>query len=91
MTLYRPFPLELYAVAEAGNRVLRRPAEAADEAPLARFGPDPPAVAEGAPWRALRRHSASSSTLIAGLVLAKHGDVVLGQEGDFEPIHVASA
>jgi hypothetical protein len=29
--------------------------------------------------------------LIAGLELAKQGEVVLGQGGDFEPIHVAPA
>ena len=35
--------------------------------------------------------SAWSSTLIAGLELAKQGEVVLGQGWDFEPIHVAPA
>jgi chromatin segregation and condensation protein Rec8/ScpA/Scc1 (kleisin family) len=36
----------------------------------------------------LRLRSAWSSTFIAGLELAKQGDVVLGQGEDFEAIHV---
>jgi segregation and condensation protein A len=48
-------------------------------APLARFLPEPAEIADSESHRALRRRSAWFSTLIAGLELAKQGDVVLGQ------------
>lgn len=32
-----------------------------------------------------------AARLVAGLELAKQGEVTLGQGGDFEPIHVAPA
>jgi segregation and condensation protein A len=88
-TVYRPRPFELYAVAEARDRIRRRLAEAPDGAPLDRFLPDPPEMPESEMHETLRRRSAWSSTLIAGLELARQGEVVLGQGGDFEPIHVA--
>jgi segregation and condensation protein A len=87
--VYRARPFELYQVAEARDRILRRLAAIPHGAPLARFLPDPPDIAENAAREKLRRRSAWSSTLIAGLELAKQGDVVLGQGEDFEPIHVA--
>jgi chromatin segregation and condensation protein Rec8/ScpA/Scc1 (kleisin family) len=37
----------------------------------------------------VRQRSAWSSTFIASLELARQGEVVLGQEQDFQPIHVA--
>jgi hypothetical protein len=43
------------------------------------FLPDPPVIAESEAREKLRRRSAWSSTLIAGLELAKQGNVVLGQ------------
>src|SRR5271165_6909472 len=89
--VYRPLHLELYAVAEARERILRRLAEAPDGISLGQLLPDPAAVSESEPQQALRRRSAWSSTLIASLELAKQGDVVLGQESDFQPIHVAQA
>jgi segregation and condensation protein A len=89
--LYRPRPIELYAVAEARNRIRRRLAETPDGAPLDQFLPDPPKTPENAELANLRRRSAWSSTLIAGLELAKQAEVVLQQGGDFEVIHVAPA
>ena len=87
--LYRPRPVELYAVAEARDRIRQRLAETPDGAPLDRFLPDPPETAENGALARLRRRSAWSSTLIASLELAKQGEVKLGQGEDFEPIHVA--
>jgi hypothetical protein len=46
-------------------------------------------MAETAAWTTLRLRSGWASTLIAGLELAKMGEVVLGQGGDFETIHVS--
>lgn len=39
----------------------------------------------------LRPRSARSSTFGASLELTKQGEVVLGQGGDFQPIHVGPA
>jgi segregation and condensation protein A len=89
--LYRPRPVELYAVAEARDRIRRRLAETPDGAPLDQFLPDPPQTPEHAELAKLRRRSALSSTLIAGLELAKQAEVVLQQAGDFAVIHVAPA
>ena len=87
-TVYRPVPLDLYAVADARDRILRRLAETPDGATLDRLLPDPDAMAEPTPRSALRRRSAWSSTFVASLELARQGDVVLGQGGDFQSIHV---
>jgi segregation and condensation protein A len=89
--VYRPRPFELYQVAEARDRILRRLAAIPQGAPLARFLPDPPEIADSEAQEKLRRRSAWSSTLIAGLELAKQGAVVLGQGEDFEAIYVAPA
>jgi segregation and condensation protein A len=90
-TLYRPRPVELYAVAEARDRIRRRLAETPGGAPLDRLLPDPPEQPGRDARETLRRRSAWSSTLIASLELAKQGEVELGQGEDFEPIHVAPA
>jgi segregation and condensation protein A len=86
-TVYEPrlFP-ELYPVAAARARILQRLAELPDGGPLAALLPE-----TGATGSDLRRRSAWSSTLAAGLELAKQGDVVLAQDGGFQPIHVARA
>jgi len=89
--VYRPLHLELYAVAEARERILRRLAEAPDGISLGQLLPDPAAVSESEPQQPLRRRSAWSSTLIASLELARQGDVMLVQDADFQPIHVAPA
>ena len=88
---YRARPFELYAVAEARERILRLLVETPNGAPLARFLPDPGGDLESEVWGKIRRRSGWASTFIAGLELAKQGDVVLGQGGDFGPIHVAPA
>jgi segregation and condensation protein A len=85
----RPRPLELYAVAEARQRILQRLAGARDGVPLERLLPDPPARSEHGAPETLRRRSAWASTLTAGLELARQGDVVLVQNADFCPVHVS--
>jgi len=86
--VYRPLQLELYAVADARDRILRRLAAEPGEVTLDRLLPDPEATLERAPRSALRPRSAWSSTFIASLELARQGDVLLGQGGDIKPIHV---
>ncbi|MEA2741468.1 MAG: segregation and condensation protein, partial [Acetobacteraceae bacterium] len=89
--IYRARPFELYQVAEARARILRLLADAPEGAPLERFVPDPAGDPDGERRGKIRLRSGWASTLIAGLELAKQGEVVLGQGGDFEPIHVAPA
>ena len=88
-TVYQARPFELYQVAEARDRILRLLAAAPDGGSLERFLPDPTDIPESGARGTLRLRSAWSSTFIAGLELAKQGEVVLGQGGDFETIHVA--
>ena len=89
--VYQARPFAPYPVAAARARILQLLADAPAGAPLARFLPDAAASAEPAGGATLRLRSAWASTFIAGLELARQGDVVLGQAGDFEAIHVAPA
>lgn len=88
-TVYRPVQLNLYTVADARDRILRLLGQTPDGMALDRLLPDASDQADVEPRRDLRRRSAWSSTFIASLELARQGDVVLGQGGDFEAIHVA--
>jgi segregation and condensation protein A len=90
-TSYRPRPFEPYPVAEARDRIRRRLGKAPDGAPLEQFLPDRPEMAETVAWTTMRLRSGWASTLIAGLELAKMGEVMLGQGGAFDPIHVKLA
>jgi segregation and condensation protein A len=90
-TVYQARPFELYAVAEARDRILQRLAEAPEGGSLERFLPEPAKFSEREVWAKIRLRSAWSSTFIAGLELAKQDDVLLGQGGDFATIHVAPA
>ena len=89
--VYRPLPFELYAVAEAKDRILQRLAAIPEGAPFERFLPVPANVTESDARRALRRRSGWASTLVAGLELAKQGDVRLEQGEPFQTIQVAPA
>jgi segregation and condensation protein A len=89
--VYRARPFELYAVAEARARILWLLADAPEGAPLERFVPELAGDLQRERWTKIRLRSGWASTFIAGLELAKQGEVVLGQGGDFEPIHVAPA
>jgi segregation and condensation protein A len=78
----------LYAIGEARARILSRLA-AAGEVAFEQLLPDAPEPARAESRAALRRRSAWSSTFAASLELAKQGDVVVVQEGPFQPIHLA--
>ena len=94
-TVYRPAPFNLYPVAEARERILRVLGTMPDGALLETLLPDAEnttaPAAQPASHVALRRRSGWSSTFVASLELARQGAVVLGQGGDFQPIHVAQA
>ena len=90
-SVYQARPFAPYPVAAARARILQLLADAPEGAPLARFLPDAAASAEPPGGATLRLRSAWASTFIAGLELARQGDVVLGQRGDFTAIHVAPA
>ena len=83
-------------MADARARILRRLAEATEGQTLDQLLPeanDPEAEDAGEIQSQrqtnLRRRSAWTSTFIAGLELAKQGDVALGQDAIFSPIHVS--
>ena len=87
-TAYRLAPLRLHTVAEARERILRRLIEQPEGVALDQLLPDEaPDVSE--PSRRVRlQRSGWAATFIAGLELARQGEVVLGQGGDFTPIHL---
>jgi segregation and condensation protein A len=89
--VYRPRPFELYAVAEARDRILRRLHEMPDGAPLDQLLPEAAPDSGDAASRALLRRSGWATTFVAGLELARQGTVAMQQGGDFEPIYVAPA
>jgi segregation and condensation protein A len=86
-TVYRPVRPALYTATDARDRILRRLENAPDGARLDQLLPDLAAMPEA--HAAVRRRSAWSSTFIASLELARQGEVVLGQEQDFQTIHLA--
>ncbi len=86
---YRPVHLDLHTVADARDRIMRLLGKTPDGAPLEHFLPAVSETADCEGRRALRRRSAWSSTLIAGLELARQGALVLEQDADFKPIQVA--
>jgi segregation and condensation protein A len=85
---YRPPWLDLYSVVEARERILRALAEASEPTPMQRLLPPADTAGEGRADSPLRRRSGWASTLIACLELARQGEVVAAQEGDFAPILV---
>jgi segregation and condensation protein A len=87
--VYRPPRLALYRLAEARARILRLLAAAAGEVAFEQLLPAAPQPADAEPLRTLRRRSAWSSTFAASLELAKQGEVVVAQEGAFQPIHLS--
>jgi segregation and condensation protein A len=82
--VYRPRRLELYSIAAARARILKRP----DGLPMELLLPQD-AGAAGVPAEPARRRAAWTSTFIAGLELAKQGDVAMAQEGALTAIHVS--
>ena len=88
--VHRPPLTKLHDIAAARERILLLLAAAPDGAPLARLLPLPADNAETDVRRGLRRRSAWASTLVAGLELARRGEVVLAQAGDFQTIQVSA-
>ena len=89
-TSYRPAHLDLYAVPDACLRILRLLATPGERT-LAQLLPAPDPVDPARPPTRLRRCSAWTSTLLASLELAKQGELVLAQDGLWEPIAVRPA
>ena len=85
---YRPPVRALYSVPEARTRILQRLSETPDGLSLEQLLPDEAAADDVS---ALRKRGAWASTLIAGLELAKQGDVQLAQTDPFTAVHVSSA
>lgn len=84
---YRPRWLDLHAVPEARDRILRLLEKTPDGGPLGRFLPPAPAEAD----TEVRRRSAWTTTFAASLDLAKQGELVLAQDGLFLPIQLRRA
>ena len=84
---YRPVWLDLHAIADARDRILRRLDGHTSSLPLDQLLPERPQP-EAMLESALRERSRWTSTFVASLELAKQGDIVLGQEKLFSPIHV---
>ena len=87
-TVYQPVQLDLYAVAEAHDRILRRLAQVPGETVLDQLLPDWEDQADPTATSRLRRRSGWCSTLAAGLELARQGELTLRQEYTFKTIHV---
>jgi segregation and condensation protein A len=90
-TPYRPIHLDLYAVAEARVRILHRLATTPGGASLEQLLPEAPEPPGPPSQPTVRRRSASASTFLAALELAKQGDVLMGQLDAFTPIQVTLA
>ena len=84
-TMYRPAPPALHTVAEARTRILRRLNEIPDGVTLDELLPPDEGHAGAA---TLLRRSGWAATFVAGLELAKQGQVVMGQGEDFGLIRV---
>jgi segregation and condensation protein A len=89
--VYRSARADLHTVAEAQDRILQRLAEAPHGTTLDQLLPAPPDRSEDEERQALRWRSAWASTFSASLELAKQGAVRLGQEKEFQIIHVTCA
>jgi segregation and condensation protein A len=88
---YRPRWFDLHTVDAARERILRLLAAEPDGAPLAWFVSGAPEGGRTSTAPMLRQRSAWTSTFLAGLELARQGEVVLAQADTFSPIHLRSA
>ncbi|HQT86887.1 segregation/condensation protein A [Acidiphilium rubrum] len=88
--IYRLPTLDLYGIPEARDRIMRLLAESGEALSLEQLLPGPNQQTAQRPTETrLRQRSAWSSTFVASLELAKHGDVALAQEENFDPIIVS--
>jgi segregation and condensation protein A len=88
---YRPRWRDLYSIPEARARMLRRLAETPVGLTLEQLLPDETTAAAIPAEPALTRRAAWTSTFVAGLELAKQGDVALRQRENFTTVHVSPA
>jgi segregation and condensation protein A len=86
--VYRPPWHDLHSPLAARRRIVAMLASLPDGAPLERFLPAINAGDDISARGWLRRRAAWASTLLAGLELAREGDVVLIQEGAFMSIRL---
>jgi len=88
---YRPVWLDLHSIPDARDRILRLLADAPDGRKLDGLLPEPldADAAAAAAQTVLRARSRWTSTFVAGLELAKQGDIALEQEEAFSSIHVS--
>lgn len=86
--VYRPPWLDLHSPLDARQRILAMLASLPDGATLDQFLPAAEVEQHVSARTSLRQRSAWASTLLAGLELAREGDVALMQEGAFAPIHL---
>jgi segregation and condensation protein A len=87
----RPRWRDLYSIAEARSRILRRLAETPDGLPLEQLLPEESAAAGIPAAPGMRQRGAWTSTFVAGLELAKRGEVALAQNEVFTAIRVSPA
>jgi segregation and condensation protein A len=83
--VYRPRPPPLWQVSDAIARLRQLLGELPDDSPLTAFVPN---VGNAEPGRALRCRVAVSSTLVAGLELARAGALALDQDAPWTPVRV---
>ena len=87
---YRPRWLDLHSIPDARLRIMRVLGELPGGCPLDQMLPER-AGGEGEMETVLKRRSAWTSTFVAGLELAKQGNVVLDQTEPFSSIYISSA
>jgi len=83
--VYRPRPPRLWQVSDAIARLRQLLGELPDDSPLTAFVPN---VGNAEPGRVLRCRVAVSSTLVAGLELARAGALALDQDAPWTPVRV---
>ena len=88
---YRPQWLDLHSISDARVRIMQVLGESPDGKSLNQLMPERVVGATGKAETVLRRRSAWTSTFVAGLELAKQGDIVLDQTEAFSSIYVSSA
>ena len=86
--VYRPPWHDLHSPLAARQRILAMLVSLPDGAALDQFLPAAVAEQDISAHASLRRRSAWASTLLAGLELAREGNIALIQEGAFAPIHL---
>ncbi|MGC9272083.1 MAG: segregation/condensation protein A, partial [Acidiphilium sp.] len=83
---YRIPALDLYSIPEARERILRLLGASDTPLSLDQLLPAPGEDPAASPPTIPRRRSAWTSTFVAGLELARQGELVLAQENLFDPI-----